>query len=92
LGWHPACSVQGMIERYLLSCLGALFAASIGAFLLYVPIMPLAAIVVVLLGMVLMFFLGLHLGGQEMLRTEEPDRKRALPALLGRAAKILGAR
>jgi hypothetical protein len=81
-----------MIERYLLSSLGALFAASIGAFLLYVPILPLAAIVVVLLGMVLMFFLGLHLGSQEILRIDEPDRKRDLPAFLGRAAKILGAR
>ena len=53
------------MERYVVSSLGVLLAGSIGAFLLYVPILPLAAVVLVLLGLILMFFLGLYLGVHE---------------------------
>jgi len=55
-----------LVERYVLSFLGVLLAISIGAFFLYVPIVPLAAVAIVLLGLILMFFLGLYLGAHEM--------------------------
>ena len=43
-----------------------LFLASIGAFLLYVPVMAIAVIVTILLGLVVMFVLGFQAGGRRI--------------------------
>jgi hypothetical protein len=54
------------VERYLKIAIGVLlgflFLGSLGAFLLYVPVLPFAAVAVVLLGLILMFTLGLQIG------------------------------
>jgi hypothetical protein len=47
-----------LIQRYLLGTLGLLFAGSVGAFLLYVPMMSALAVGTILLGMICMFALG----------------------------------
>jgi hypothetical protein len=44
---------------------GGLFLAGLGAFLWYVPMASLAAIVATLVGMVLMFLLGIQTGARE---------------------------
>jgi hypothetical protein len=46
--------------------LGALILGSIACFLLYVPAMSIAAVVVVLTGMILMFLLGVHTGARRI--------------------------
>jgi len=51
-----------MNERYLLILLAVLLLVSVGAFFLYVPILPIMAVVVVLLGLIAMFSLGLYVG------------------------------
>jgi hypothetical protein len=50
------------VERYLASFLGVLMLGSLGAFLLYVPILPLAVVVTLLLSLALMFVLGVQAG------------------------------
>jgi hypothetical protein len=50
------------VERYLAIFLGVLILGSLGAFLLYVPVLPLALVVTLLLSLVLMFILGVHTG------------------------------
>jgi hypothetical protein len=47
-----------MIERYLLILLAVLLLGSIGAFFLFVAILPVIAIVSVLIGLGAMFWLG----------------------------------
>ena len=49
-----------MTERILLVLLAVLLLGSIGAFFLYVPILPTIAVTVILLGLVTMFFLGVR--------------------------------
>jgi hypothetical protein len=49
--------------------LGAvLLLGSIGAFLLYIPFLPVAIVVVILLGMALTFLIGARVGGTQILR------------------------
>lgn len=49
--------------------LGAvLLTGSIGAFLLYVPFLPIAIVVVILLGLALAFLIGARVGGTQVLR------------------------
>jgi hypothetical protein len=49
--------------------LGAvLLTASIGAFLLYIPFLPIAIVVVILLGLALTFLIGARVGGTQVLR------------------------
>ena len=48
------------MERYLAIFLGVLMLGSLGAFLLYVPILPLAVVVTLLLSLILMFILGVQ--------------------------------
>jgi len=48
------------MERYLTVFLGVLMLGSLGAFLLYVPVLPFAAVVIVLLSLVWMFILGVQ--------------------------------
>jgi hypothetical protein len=49
---------RDLTQRYLLTSLGLLFAASVGAFLLYVPMMSAIAVLTIMLGMICMFALG----------------------------------
>ena len=52
-----------------LMVLGAvLLVGSIGAFLLYIPFLPIAIVVVILLGMALTFLIGARVGGTQILR------------------------
>lgn len=51
-----------MLERYLLILLAVLLAGSIGAFFLYVAILPMIGIVAVLLAMAAIFGLGFYVG------------------------------
>ncbi len=60
--WHHTCTSTGMRDRYLLILLAVLLVLSIGVFFFYVPILPVVASVVVLIGLVAMFSLGFHLG------------------------------
>jgi hypothetical protein len=56
-----------MILRIFLASSGALFLGSLGAFLLFVPILSIATVVWTLLGLLLMFGLGVQVGSREML-------------------------
>jgi hypothetical protein len=55
------------VERYITIALGVflgvLILGSLGTFFMYVPILPFAAVVTVLLGLILMFVLGVQVGG-----------------------------
>jgi hypothetical protein len=57
-----------MMERYLFCSVGALLLASVGGFFLYVPIVTLFAGVVIILGLILMFSLGVYLGSKRTVR------------------------
>ncbi len=46
----------------------ALLAGSIGAFFLYIPFLPVASVVVILLGLALTFLIGARVGGTRVLR------------------------
>jgi VIT1/CCC1 family predicted Fe2+/Mn2+ transporter len=46
--------------------LGVLIFGSLGAFFLYVPILPVAAAVTIMLALILMFFLGVQTGGRRI--------------------------
>ena len=46
----------------------ALLVSSIGAFFLYIPFLPIASVVVILLGMGLTFLIGARVGGTRVLR------------------------
>jgi uncharacterized membrane protein YedE/YeeE len=46
--------------------LGVLVFGSLGTFLLYVPILPFAAVVTVMVGFILMFILGVQTGGRRI--------------------------
>jgi hypothetical protein len=74
--WHCACNRES-VERYLTASvgvlLGVLMFGSLGVFLVYVPILPLAVVVTILLGLILMFMLGVQTGGKIRI-----SRKKAL--------------
>jgi hypothetical protein len=53
-----------MILRVLLASSGALFLGSSAAFLLFVPILSIATVVWTLLGLMLMFGLGVQVGSR----------------------------
>ena len=57
-----ALARSNSVERYLALFLGVLMLGSLGAFLLYVPILPLAVVVTLLLSLVWMFILGVQTG------------------------------
>ena len=65
--WHCACTSES-VERYLTASLGVLLGVlmlgSLGVFLVYVPILPLAVVVTIVLGLILMFMLGVQTGGR----------------------------
>ena len=74
-----------MIEICLVAFGAVLLLGSIGAFFLYIPFLHIAAVVVILLGMVLAFLSGVWLGGTRILRLRR-NKKRRLRAGLGREA------
>ena len=47
-----------IVQRYVLGIVSLLFAASLGIFLLYVPMLPGAVVAMVLIGLGFMFALG----------------------------------
>ena len=58
-----------MNERFLLVLLALLLLGSIGAFFLYVPILPTIAVTVILIGLVTMFLLGVRVAQANNLTT-----------------------
>ena len=70
--WYRSSQLVAVLERYLFGSLGLFFLASICAFLLYVPAMPLLATLAIVVGLIVMFFLGLGLG----MRTPRSRRSR----------------
>jgi hypothetical protein len=52
------------MERYLIVFVMLLWLGGIGAFLLYVPLLPVLAVTLILFGFVLMFVLGIQVGCQ----------------------------
>jgi hypothetical protein len=52
-----------------------MFLGSIGSFLLFVPILSIATVVWAMLGLVLMFGLGVQVGSREMLLSETAGKK-----------------
>ncbi len=69
--WHFGCTLSGMVERYLLVFLAGLLGGSIGAFFLYVPILPIIGVATTLIGLVAMFLLGFHAGHQQTALTTQ---------------------
>ena len=63
-----------MTERFLLVLLAILLLGSIGAFFLYVPILPTIAVTVILLGLVTMFLLGVRVAQAYSLVIVSPQR------------------
>jgi len=60
--WQLNCTSRCMIERYLLILLAVVLLGSIGAFFLFVAILPVIAIAAVLAGLAVMFGLGFYAG------------------------------
>ena len=67
--WPSICNGSS-VARYLTILLGVLLGGlilgSFGTFFWYVPLMPFAAAVTIMLGMVLMFILGVQMGGRRI--------------------------
>ena len=55
-----------MVQRFLLICSCVLLSGSLSAFLLFVPILSIATVVLLVAGLILMFGLGLHAGKREI--------------------------
>ena len=62
-----------MAERILLILLPLLLLGSIGAFFLYVPILPTIAVTVILIGLVTMFLLGVRVAQAYSLTILAPE-------------------
>lgn len=54
-----------VMQRLLLASSGALFLGSVGAFFLFVPLLSIATVVLMLVGLFLMFGFGFQLGARE---------------------------
>ena len=63
---HRSGDVARYLSIFLGLLLGVLVFGSLGTFLLYVPILPFAAVVTVMVGMILMFILGVQTGGRRI--------------------------
>jgi hypothetical protein len=68
-----------MIEICLLAFGAVLLLGSIGAFFLYIPFLPIAVMVVILLGMALTFLIGVWVGSTRVRRRRQ---KRVSPQIL----------
>jgi len=80
LKWHSTCSGRS-VTRYITIFvgifLGALVLGSFGTFFMYVPFLPFAGVMTVMLGMLLMFFLGIHTGGRRIRIARRKDPSQA---------------
>jgi hypothetical protein len=75
------------MERYFVAVLAALLIASVGGFLLYVPVVSALATLLVLVSLGLMFLLGLYIGSQaqaQSLREDEESRRSRQPEYASR--------
>jgi hypothetical protein len=63
-----------VIEICLVSFGAVLLLGSIGAFLLYIPLLPIAVVVVVVLGMALAFLTGVWVGSTRIRRRRRQPR------------------
>ena len=50
------------MERYFLPSIGLLFLGTLGAFLLFVPLLSIASVALILMGLGLMFWIGFRIG------------------------------
>ena len=57
--------------RLVLAFAGALFLASIGAFFLFVPVLSIGTMISILVGLTLMFWLGVQAGTYSVLTPEK---------------------
>lgn len=64
---------RDLTQRYLLSSLGLLFVASVGAFLLYVPMLTAVVVATILAGMICMFLLGFIARGSRRRQNHPPQ-------------------
>jgi uncharacterized membrane protein YedE/YeeE len=74
-----------VIEICLVAFGSVLLLGSIGAFFLYIPFLSIAAVVVILLGMVLAFLSGVWLGGTRILRLRRNKKRRRRSGLVQEA-------
>lgn len=74
---HRQYGVRRIITTAVGVLLGVLILGSLGAFFLYVPILPVAAAVTIMLALILMFILGVQTGGRRIrvLRRKSPSAK-----------------
>ncbi|SRR5579871_6246951 len=83
-----------MMIRFLIVCAGILFLTTLGAFFLIVPLLSLAIVVCILIGLILMFGIGFQVGaaalGSDHL--ESLDRMRLIRARALRSFRALTAR
>jgi len=66
-----------MIDRYLLILLIVLLLGTAGAFFLFVPILPTLIVSVMLIGMLAMFWLGLHVARHSTVPTDDDTESHA---------------
>jgi len=59
------------MERYLLSSVGLLFLLTLGAFLLFVPLLSIATVGLIIIGLGLMFWLGFRIGRRSWPRMKQ---------------------
>jgi hypothetical protein len=70
VGIPPALS-EVMTMQLLLTFAGAMFLASIGAFFLFVPVLSIGTMISILVGLTLMFWLGVQAGSHGILTLEK---------------------
>jgi hypothetical protein len=63
-----------MMQRFFLAFCGALFVGSAGAFLLFVPLLSIATVVLIMVGLMLMFGLGFQAGAKRMSPSERIEK------------------
>jgi hypothetical protein len=69
------------MTRFLLALSAALFLGSIGAFFLLVPVLSIATVAWIFVGLLLMFSLGFQVGTREMLLCENVGQHTRLPVI-----------
>jgi hypothetical protein len=63
-----------VIIRFLLASSGLLFLGSMGAFFLFVPLLSVATVACILMGLMLMFGLGIQVGTRGLVASESVVR------------------
>jgi hypothetical protein len=64
------------MQRLVVACSGILLLGATGAFFMYVSILSIAAVVVILMGLVFMFLLGVQAGRQPIPVPAVPSRSK----------------